>query len=724
MYLSGSKVIAILCITTAISSGIEVLTQVQQRNFINNENKNIISNKTTSYELNVLNEFLDYNQLQRAIIIYTSSSATTLKERTQRCPDNVVKDNFVQLPLIRKLTENYHIQFVNTLSANNTEYLFQSFMRGIVVFMKYVAADNGKEMILKLVSMREKFNKSLVWLVLMEDLENPVASIREHLGYLNIMMDADVTVAVYRKEPILDLYDIYKICHDCGSSLEVEYKGKWSAETGFKILNKFHYGIAIRRNNFKNFSIKASTAILNKPANLNLTDFEYLNNDKEFMEDDAMQRKTYQMMKLLANMFNFTYDIYYKDKWGAETNGSWSGVIGLLDRHQVELSLCPLRYLIHRLKAFDYSRNIHTEKIHFLFRHPKRSSIRNIFVEPLADVVWWCVLALIVVTILLLTIHVHTEYKLFAKLQRQHQQQQQQQHQNHFDFIVFCIMEAILMQGPTPELFRCNSTRLLVVSVSIFSILLMQFYGAFIVSSLLSEPPRTITNLQALYNSSLELGMENVSYNYEVFINSTNPLVRNLYKYRICNKHTNHHNIMTLAEGVKRIGKGNFAFHVAIDRAYRLLTTFLTESEFCDLQEVNFHQSFTFASGVGIRKSSPYYEFITLSLAMFQEAALLPYNDKKWEVNKIDCSTIKSDEVEVDLEHFAPALVFLLLAILISATALIIEIIYKKYTMRTNLYIAYESTTAISTNTSTTVATGSSTSFENGSNNSNKKQSN
>lgn len=142
---------------------------------------------------------------------------------------------------------------------------------------------------------------------------------------------------------------------------------------------------------------------------------------------------------------------------------------------------------------------------------------------------------------------------------------------NHFDFIVLCIMEAILMQGPAPELFRCNSTRLLIVSVSIFSILLMQFYGAFIVSSLLSEPPRTITNLQALYNSSLEVGMENVPYNYDVFMNSTNPLVHNLYKYRICNKHTNHHNIITLEEGVKRIGKGNFAFHVAIDRAYRLL---------------------------------------------------------------------------------------------------------------------------------------------------------
>lgn len=177
--------------------------------------------------------------------------------------------------------------------------------------------------------------------------------------------------------------------------------------------------------------------------------------------------------------------------------------------------------------------------------------------------------------------HVHAEYKIFTKLQKQTTSNDGaksendallQPMENHLDFIFLCIMEAILMQGPAPELFRCNSTRLLVVSVSIFSILLMQFYGAFIVSSLLSEPPRTITNLQALYNSSLELGMENVSYNYDIFMNNKNPMVRNLYKYRICNKHTNRPNVMTLEEGVKRIGKGNFAFHVITDRAYRLLT--------------------------------------------------------------------------------------------------------------------------------------------------------
>lgn len=66
-----------------------------------------------------------------------------------------------------------------------------------------------------------------------------------------------------------------------------------------------------------------------------------------------------------------------------------------------------------------------------------------------------------------------------------------------------------------------------------------------------------------------------------------------------------------------------------------------------------------------------------MAIAKFQETALLTYNNKKWEVHKIDCSAIKNDAVTVDLEHFAPALVFLSAAFIFSIIILAIEIIFK-----------------------------------------------
>lgn len=213
-----------------------------------------------------------------------------------------------------------------------------------------------------------------------------------------------------------------------------------------------------------------------------------------------------------------------------------------------------------KLISFSY-------RIRFLLRHPKRSSIRNIFFEPLADSVWWCVLALIVITIFLLATHLYAEYRLYCK---RNMLQDGSSKTPRLDFVVLTILEAIFMQGPSPEEFYANSTRLLLTSVSAFSVLLMQFYGAFIVSSLLSEAPRTITNIPALYNSSLKIGMENVSYNFEIFASATNPLVRNIYKNRISKKGTRN-NILTLEQGAQRIAQGGFAFHVSVNRAYRFL---------------------------------------------------------------------------------------------------------------------------------------------------------
>jgi len=151
--------------------------------------------------------------------------------------------------------------------------------------------------------------------------------------------------------------------------------------------------------------------------------------------------------------------------------------------------------------------------IHFLFRHPRRSHIRNIFFEPLSNQVWWCVLVLVTGSTLLLLIHVRQERMLSHM-------------DNRLSFVWFTMLETYLQQGPANEIFRLFSTRLLISFSCIFSFMLMQFYGAFIVGSLLSESSRSIVNLQALYDSNLAIGMENISYNFPIFTNTSNQLVK------------------------------------------------------------------------------------------------------------------------------------------------------------------------------------------------------
>lgn len=138
------------------------------------------------------------------------------------------------------------------------------------------------------------------------------------------------------------------------------------------------------------------------------------------------------------------------------------------------------------------------------------------------------------------------------------------------DAITLCAFETILMQGPEPTAYYWISTRMVLLSVSTFSLMLLQFYGAFIVGSLLAAVPRTITSLDALYNSSLDIGMENISYIWEIFNSSTFPIEHGIYAERIC-KMPVERQIMKLEDGVERIGRGGFAFFVGLDQAYRIL---------------------------------------------------------------------------------------------------------------------------------------------------------
>lgn len=130
------------------------------------------------------------------------------------------------------------------------------------------------------------------------------------------------------------------------------------------------------------------------------------------------------------------------------------------------------------------------------------------------------------------------------------------------DFVLLTVVEAILMQGPSPHMFRCVSSRMVVLILSLVALVLMQFYSGYLVSSLLSEPKHTITDLNSLYRSDLQIGMENASFNFHLLGNATQPMLRKIYEKRILANPSS--NILSLNECAKRIKQGGFAGYVQI----------------------------------------------------------------------------------------------------------------------------------------------------------------
>nr|QKN21174.1 ionotropic receptor [Zeugodacus cucurbitae] len=626
-----------------------------------------------AYEFRAFADVLKQQHLQHAIIAYNSDTEQTqqqaglLKDNALRALLNVASLHFYDVHQA-KSTKNYtdferlfyhDSPRVGIYVAQLEDVLLQQFVLGSNVISVDTIDAGGYRV---RVDVGARFNNSRVWFIMSKQraVATALANVRRVLTPLAVNISADITVGVRLVDNnTIELFDIYKIQKDW---LEIEPKGYWSSTVGLKLNLRFHQTFVSRRRNFKGLTLVGGIVIREQPVGMD--DLEYLNS-LDYKNFDPMQRKTYQLMKLMEPVFDVSFQPILKNIWGEQsTNGSWDGVMKLLLSGEAEFSLCPMRFVMNRVHLIHYTIAVHTEFVFFIFRHPRRNDIRNIFFQPFVEEVWYTVIAIIVITTLLLQLHIHHENRFFIN--------KDPHFQTRFDYAIISILEAFFMQGPANDAFNATSTRTLIFSVCLFSLLLQQFYGAFIVGSLLAASPRTITNLEALYNSSLEIGIENIPYNIDTFEKTTVPLGIAIYKERVCKNRER--NIISIEEGAERIKKGGYAFHVSANRIYYMLKELLTEKEFCDLQDVPFIPPYRI--GIGITKTSPFREYFTTSIANFHTSGLLQYHDNQWQLPEMDCSLSQNHEVEVDLQHFLPALMFLISAMLLSLAVLILEIIY------------------------------------------------
>lgn len=64
---------------------------------------------------------------------------------------------------------------------------------------------------------------------------------------------------------------------------------------------------------------------------------------------------------------------------------------------------------------------------------------------------------------------------------------------------------------------RFSGTRFGITFLFVYSFLMLQFYSASIVGSLLMAPPKNIKTIPDLVASPLEVGMQSIVYNYDFF---------------------------------------------------------------------------------------------------------------------------------------------------------------------------------------------------------------
>lgn len=111
------------------------------------------------------------------------------------------------------------------------------------------------------------------------------------------------------------------------------------------------------------------------------------------------------------------------------------------------------------------------------------------------------------------------------------------------------------------------SSRILMTTVLIFSVVTFQFYSSFIVASLLTEAPKTIKTIQQLLNSELDCYIDEIAYMRDHIEHYKDETVVKLY-----NKIMEHPNpFLPLEQGVNLIKKGGHAFYTDGNHGYQLL---------------------------------------------------------------------------------------------------------------------------------------------------------
>jgi glutamate receptor, ionotropic, invertebrate len=238
---------------------------------------------------------------------------------------------------------------------------------------------------------------------------------------------------------------------------------------------------------------------------------------------------------------------------------------------------------------------------------------------------------------------------------------------------------AIFCQQGFIESFRKTSTRILLLTTILFSLIIYQFYSSYIVSSLLTEPPKTIKTLRQLIDSNMEYGVENIAYQIDFYSNYHDPIIRELYEKKIRKKN----NFMNVDEGLKLLKKGRFAFSVDTSYAYLILKEVLTDEENCELQEIKVDALIPKRTlHTGFLKRSPLRELLVVGTQRLIEHGIVDYYTKKWSVKKPACVRSETKTKNVSMEAASVIFILLTTAVIASFLILIGEIVHFRCSMK------------------------------------------
>lgn len=589
--------------------------------FIKNSSQNSI-NKNPK----LIVDFLNYSKVKTGIMFYCNESL-----------------DFNQWKLIQSSEFKYfsfhEISKFNFKEEENINFLmkFNYNKMGVICDLSCPKIDN----LFNISSKFNFFNSSYSWLMVTENLNSSI----ELLSPQNINLDAEITLAV-ENEYYYELYDIYNPSFKYGAELIVTPKGNYYDEFNFTMTeSKFD-----QRSDLKGIKINVGVAATHVKKSQTLLEFLESEDNPSL---DVQHRHHYRLFKVLAKKHNFTFLMHRTSIWiSSSNNGTFAtGLLKMYKTKQIDMSISPLRVAPDRIDLMHFSVTTYVTTPTIIFRHP-RNSFRSPFLQPLSPWVWNCILIITIIVSILITITMRRSVRRKVSLIR-----------------AFMTAHGVMCQQGFMENFNRSSTRFILLIFIFFSQIINQFYGSYIVGSLLTDPPKTINNIRQLIDSNIKVGIEDVIYNKVFFQSTTDPLAIELYNKKVL--HAPSGGFLSIDQGLALMQKGGFAFHFDTSYGYRMISELFNEDEICELHQMILHPYRPLS--VTVTKNSPFKELIMVEMLRLTEHGIINYFDNKWQGKKPHCVKSITKVKAMDIDDASWIFLILIFAILMSILVALCE---------------------------------------------------
>lgn len=300
-----------------------------------------------------------------------------------------------------------------------------------------------------------------------------------------------------------------------------------------------------------------------------------------------------------------------------QRNGTWSGAIAHLihanddgnaldNNTAVDICLSPIRWSQQQIALYDSTASTYEQRVRFVFRHPRAAlaAQRNIFMQPFTNAVWLAIVAFGVLGAVSIRQMLVLEWRMIPDAATQ----------TYWSSSLLMMLGILCQQGYYDAEPRLMAARILTLTILFLALMLLQFYAAFVVGSLLMEAPKTIgTAKQLLLDSHrLQCGVDEEPRFIDVFNRSASssdvdPVAQRMYKHWIVQKRQ----VYEAHRGIELVRQGGFAFYTDWSGKYTQLMDDMSDAERCELQEVHYEVS-NVAGGPALPKHSPLQEMIRI----------------------------------------------------------------------------------------------------------------